>query len=352
MKSAKYISQHWKILLNILTVGILLILIIFLRHDILSTLSNLGRANAFVLLLLIPIEALNYHAQAKLYQGLFAAVGNKVSYKSLYKVSLELNFVNDIFPSAGVSGVSYFGLRTRSDEITGGKASIVQLIKLTLIFASFELLMIIGLIFMAVAGRVNDVTILVATFVSTVTVVLTWIFIYIVKSRSRINSAFIFFTRLLNRIIHYFTHDHPEAIKLDRVKASVDELHDNYKVISSNYRQLKWPFGYAFLANLTEVLAIYAVYVAFGHWVNFGAVIIAYAVANFAGLIAVLPGGIGVYEAIMTAVTAAAGIPVRLSIPVVVCYRILNTLIQLPPGYYFYHKALNHSHQKPQPQPE
>jgi hypothetical protein len=118
-------------------------------------------------------------------------------------------------------------------------------------------------------------------------------------------------------------------------------LHDNYLLISSNYRQLKMPFTYAFLANLTEVLAIYAVYVAFGHWVNLGAVIIAYAIANFAGLIAVLPGGLGVYEAIMTAVTAAAGIPVRLSIPVVVCYRILNTLIQVPPGYYYYHRALN-----------
>jgi uncharacterized protein (TIRG00374 family) len=341
VKSTKYIVQNWKVLLNILTVGILVIIVILLRHNILSTLSNLGKANAFVLLLLIPIEALNYHCQAKLYQGLFSVVGNKVDYKSLYKVSLELNFVNNVFPTAGVSGVSYFGLRTRSNEITGGKASIVQLIKLTLIFASFELLMIIGLIFMALSGRVNDVTILVATLISTLTVVLTSIFIYIVRSRTRINAAFLFFTKLINKIIHAIRPANPETIKLDRVRTSVDELHDNYKLISSDYRKLKWPFAYAFLANFTEVLAIYAVYVAFGRWVNLGAVIIAYAVANFAGLIAVLPGGLGVYEAIMTAVTAAAGIPVRLSLPVVVCYRILNTIIQMPPGYYFYHRALN-----------
>jgi uncharacterized protein (TIRG00374 family) len=89
------------------------------------------------------------------------------------------------------------------------------------------------------------------------------------------------------------------------------------------------------------VLAIYVVYGAFGHWVNIGAIILAYAVANFAGSISVMPGGIGIFEALMTAVLAAAGIPIRLSIPVTVMYRVLNTIIQVPPGYYFYRRALN-----------
>ena len=86
---------------------------------------------------------------------------------------------------------------------------------------------------------------------------------------------------------------------------------------------------------------MYVVYIAFGHWVNPGAVILAYAIANFAGFISVLPGGVGVYEALMTGVMAIAGVPAAVSIPVVVMYRVLNTAIQLPPGYYFYQKALH-----------
>ena len=73
---------------------------------------------------------------------------------------------------------------------------------------------------------------------------------------------------------------------------------------------------------------------------NFGAVILAYSVANFAGLVSVLPGGVGVYEALMTAVLVAAGVPAALSIPVTVMYRVLSMGIQLPAGFYFYHKAL------------
>jgi uncharacterized membrane protein YbhN (UPF0104 family) len=82
------------------------------------------------------------------------------------------------------------------------------------------------------------------------------------------------------------------------------------------------------------------VYVAFGRLVNVGAVILAYAVANFAGLISVLPAGIGIYEGLMTAVLVATGISAGLSIPVTIMYRVLNMAIQLTPGYYFYQKAL------------
>ncbi len=88
-------------------------------------------------------------------------------------------------------------------------------------------------------------------------------------------------------------------------------------------------------------MALYIVYVAFGEYVNVGAVILAYAVANFAGLVSVLPGGVGIYEALMTAVLVAGGIPAAVSLPVTVMYRVVNTLIQVPPGYYFYHRAIH-----------
>jgi uncharacterized membrane protein YbhN (UPF0104 family) len=48
-------------------------------------------------------------------------------------------------------------------------------------------------------------------------------------------------------------------------------------------------------------------------WVNPGAIILAYAVANFAGLISILPAGVGIYEALMSAVLAATGIPAGVS---------------------------------------
>ena len=54
-----------------------------------------------------------------------------------------------------------------------------------------------------------------------------------------------------------------------------------------------------------------------------------------------VPGGVGLFEALMVGVMVSAGIPAGVSISATVMYRIINTLISMPVGYYLYHKQLN-----------
>lgn len=342
MSETSYFKRHWKLILNWVTLVALLVLIYVSRDQLGATIGNLGRVNGWALLLIFPVEFLNYHAQARLYQRLFRLVGNKLSYRFLFRASLELNFVNHVFPSGGVTGISYFGLRLRKgDEISTGKATLIHIMKLALTFLSFELLIIIGLLSLAIMGRVSNLTILVAASVSTLLLVGTFGFAYIVGSKRRINSFFTAVTQGLNRVIQVVRPKYPETINIDKAKGVFNDFHDNYQQLKNNMSDLKAPFWYAFLANLTEVMALYVFYIAFGHLVNIGAVILAYAVANFAGLISVLPGGVGIYEALMTAVLATAGVPAGVSLPITIMYRVVNTLIQIPPGYYLYQRAIS-----------
>ncbi|HSW80227.1 MAG TPA: lysylphosphatidylglycerol synthase transmembrane domain-containing protein [Candidatus Saccharimonadales bacterium] len=353
MSETSFWKRRWKLIVNIVTIVALVVLIFAVRHQLEDTVNNFSKVNVWVLLLLLPIEWLNYHAQAKLYGGLFDMVGNKLSYRFLFETSLELNFVNSVFPSGGVSGISYFGMRMRSEreKITGGRATLVQLMKLALLFLSFEILLVIGLICLAFSGAVNNFVILVAGSLSTLLVVGTVGFVMIIGHERRIQATFTFFTNLLNRLILIVRKNHPETISMATARSAVDELHSNYKLIEQHWSDLKVPFWWSFVANVAEVGAVYIVYIAFGHWVNPGAVILAYSVANFAGLISVLPGGVGIYEALMTGVLVAAGVPAAISLPVTVMYRVLNMLIQLPPGYYFYHRTLHGTGDKTQAQP-
>ncbi|HET7059788.1 MAG TPA: lysylphosphatidylglycerol synthase transmembrane domain-containing protein [Candidatus Saccharimonadales bacterium] len=341
MAEQSWVRKHWKLIVNLMTLVALVVLVYLIRDQIADTFHNLGQVHAIALLLLIPVEFLNYHAQARLYQRLFAIVGNKLSYKFLFKASLELNFVNHVFPSGGVTGISYFTFRMRQGKtLSGGRATFIHVMKIALYFLAFELILFFGVICLALMGRVNGLVLLVAGSLSTLLVVGTAAFAYIISSKQRINSFFTALTRALNRLIRLVRPRDPEAINISRVKKTFDDFHDSYVEVKSNWRQLKVPFLYALLADSTEIAAVYVVYIAFGEWVNIGAVILAYGIANFAGLISVLPGGIGIYEALMTSVLAAAGVPPRLSLPVTVMYRILNTLLQIPPGYYFYHQAI------------
>lgn len=340
MSETSYLKRRWKLLLNIVTIVALIVLAFTIRHQLSVTLANLTKVKAWVLLLIIPIEFLNYHAQTKLYQKLFAVFDEKLSYRNLMRVSLELNFVNHVFPSGGVSGISYFGFKMRQFDIRATKATLVQTMKLILLFVSFELLLLLAMLLLAISGRTSDLIILIGGVLTTLVVFGTAAFVFVIGAQARIDAFVSGITGLFNRLIRFVRPYHPEVINIAQVRQIFEDFHRDYLVLQSRYKKLKEPFWWALLANVTEVLVIYVVYVSFGAYVSLGAVILAYGVANFAGLVSVLPGGVGIYEALMTAVLVAAGVPARLSLPVTVMYRVLNTLLQLPPGYVLYHATL------------
>ena len=329
-----------KLILTIITFVALAFFIYSLRHQIHDVIKNLGRVNTFWLLLMIPLELANYDAYARFYRRIFAIFGVKVSYKSMLKLTFELTFVNHILPSGGVSGISYFSVRMRSEGVSGPKATLAQVLKLFLLFFSFLPLLVLGVFLLALRGHVNNLIILVASSLITLLIVGTFIGIYIIESRSRINVSLTFIAKILNRLIAVVRRKHPETIDIEKAQKNFLELHDNYNTLKDNWRDLKVPFIYMLIANTTEIATLYVVYIAFGRLVNLGAVILAYSIANFAGLISVLPAGIGIYEGLMTGVLAATGIAAALSIPVTIMYRVINMFIQLTPGYLFYQRAL------------
>jgi len=249
--------------------------------------------------------------------------------------------MNHILPSGGVSGIGYFNIRMRGLGVSSAKASLSQVVKMFLLYASFLPILIFGLFALAIRGHANNLVIMVATALITLLLVGSLAAIYIVESETRINNAATAITHFLNSVIHLFRRKNPETITVERVQTTFAELHKDYELLKTRWQDLKKPFMYMFFANLTELGALYSVYIAFGQYVNVGAVILAYAVANFAGLISVLPAGIGIYEALMTAVLAATGIPAELSIPVTIMYRVINMTIQIIPGYVLYQNALN-----------
>lgn len=334
-------SRRFKLALNIFTVVALAGLAYALRDQLRDTFENVFKVNFWVLFLMIPLQALNYFSAAKVYQGLFRVLGVRFRTKSMVRFALEMNFVGTVFPSGGVSGFSYITLRLRDEGVSTAKATLVQLMRFILIFLSVQVLLFVGLVALAIGGKANDFVILMAGILGTLIVVLTLLIAYVIGSKPRINALFTFLTKLINGIIHFFRRGSPEAININRAKRAVTELHENYLLIRGNLPELKTTGMFAVLSIVAEILTIYTVYVAFGQWVNVGAVVLAYAIANFAGLISIFPGGIGIYEALMTATLAAGGIPAAVSLPVTVMYRVLNMFIQLPPGYFFYHKTLH-----------
>src|SRR3989344_2028331 len=138
----------WRIILTVATFVALLILIYSLREQIVDVIKNLGKIHVVFLLLIIPLKILNFDAYARLYVSLFKILGQKAEYKPMYRFAVELNFVNYILPSGGISGISYFSLRSRSLGISATKAALAQIMRFFLLFVSFQPLLVLGLFFL------------------------------------------------------------------------------------------------------------------------------------------------------------------------------------------------------------
>jgi putative heme transporter len=326
---ASKIKKNFKFWLNVITIAALLILVVISWDQIIEAFRKLDSLNTWALLFMIPMQLVSYYAVARFYFNFFKAKDEQVSFKSMYAVALELNFVNHVFPSGGVSGFSYLSLRLKQFGISTSKSTLAQLLRFALTFISFLVLLFIGMVVLSFGKNTNPLIILISSTIVFATIFGVAVGVYIISDKRRIKAFVSWLPKALNRLVRLFRRNKGAIIDMEKVEKTLDDLHEDYLLLRQDRLLIKQMLGWALLINIAELLTIYLVYVAFGNLINPGALIIAYAVANFAGLIAVLPGGVGIYEGLMTAVLAI--------------YRVLCMVYFLPVGYYLYNRALKHS---------
>lgn len=340
--------KSFKLWLNIVTILALGILIFFSRKQISDTFSGFVDLNLFWMACVIPLQLLNYYSVAKFYGTYLSTLGEKLPTSLLYKIALEMNFVNNVFPSGGVSGFGYLGIRLRKEGIPASKSTLTQVTRHGLTFIGFIFYLGLALLLLSIFGSASRLMVLICSSIISLVLVGAGLLIFLISSKKRVMSFSALLPRLVNRAVRIVSRKKKETIDVARVERLFSELSNDYQHVRKNWRQLKQPFFWTLLMNLTELSTIFVVYLAFGHLVNPGAIIVAYAVANIAGLISVLPGGVGVYEGLMTAVMTSAGVPGALAISATIVYRVTNMALFLPVGFIFYQIALRKKSLEPE----
>ncbi len=334
------VKKDFKFWLNIITIIALIVLVVISWEQIVEAFRKLDGLNLGALLFMIPIQLVSYYAVARFYKDFFSSQGEQISLKTMYAVALELNFVNHVFPSGGVSGFSYLSLRLKQNGISTSKSTLAQLLRFALTFISFLILLFLGMVLLSFGADTSPLIILVSSTIIFMTIFGVMVGVYIISDLRRINAFVSWLPKILNRLVGVFRRNRRAVIDMEKVERTLEDLHQDYVLLRKDRSNIKRLLGWGLLINVAEIITIYLVYIAFGSLINPGALIIAYAVANFAGLIAVLPGGVGIYEGLMTAVLASAGVEKALALSATVIYRVLSMLYFLPVGYLLYHRAL------------
>ena len=298
----------------------------------------LRQARWYILMFIVVAQLIGYYCMAKYYQlftGLFAP---KQNIKKFFNLSLALNFVNQAFPSGGVSSLTY--MNAQFPDLPAGKITLTHFMRFIFTYVSFTIILLIGFVVLMLTGNVAAVTsrftlLIVSAIVSISVAALaimsneSWFKIVSSWGQGVVNQ---FSARILRRKKDVIT-----PAQLDRF---VGEFHEGYEVLKTGRERWQGPLLYLFGNNITELLTIYVVFLSFGQLVNPGIVIAGYALANAVSILGIFTGGVGIFEATMIATFAALGVPLALATAIVIVYRVLNLAVFLPIGFYYYNKSL------------
>jgi len=132
---------------------------------------------------------------------------------------------------------------------------------------------------------------------------------------------------VLHRVIHRID---PEA-----VATTAGELVAEARAALTG-RRFATAMGLSLANWLLDILVLYWFFLAVGHHQKFGALLVAYAVANIAAAIPLTPAGLGFVEATLIAVSVLFGAPRHIAVVAVLGYRLVNFWLPLPVGLFAY----------------
>lgn len=345
-----YRSMSFRSWLTIITFVLIALLVYFAWPELVKAWSLIETVNLWILALVIPVQLFSYFATGGMIFSYLRSKGNlqEANRWQLTRISLELNFVNHILPSGGAAGFSYLGWILSRFGVTPGRATMSQIVRFTLTFLSFVLLLVVAVIYLSVDHSINRTILLLCGVLTTAAIGGTAFIIYIVSNQQNQQRFSAGLTTLVNKVVRTVTRGRRKRIlKPKLIENFFSELRQDYLEIRRDIRVLVVPFIWAILANLADVALIFIAFWALGEPVNPAALFIAFGLSAIAGALTVTPGGAGVYEAIMIAFLASAGVPADVAIAGTLLARVTLILGTVLFGYFFYQLTLNKYGKRP-----
>jgi uncharacterized protein (TIRG00374 family) len=334
----------WRLWLNAATLTLIAVVLFVARDQLVEAWHLLSRVNIWILLLLIPVQIFGYYAAGEIFFTYLRGRGQlkKTSGWDSASMALELNFVNHVFPSGGIAGISYMVWRLNKLGVKAGQATMAQIMRYVVTAGTFFVLLTFALLFMAADGRVSNAVAMTAAVTVTGGIFLVLFASYLVGSEKRMRSFARWLAGGVNALVKKITFGKVKKNVLPiakSVKFFLD-FHEDYVVLKSQKRLLIKPIVWSFVFNLLDLALFIVAFVALGEWVNPAVLLMGYGVASLAGLVVLTPGGAGAYEAIMVGILTAGGVAASTALAGVILSRTLLMAGTLLSGYFFYQKAL------------
>ncbi len=318
-------------ILTLLGVAGIVVVILLNRGQVEHVWQLLKNLRWYFIALVVAVQFASYWINGLYYRSILSNLGYDVGIRRLFEGALATNFVNYVLPTAGMAGAGYLS-QVLSPEVPRGQSVFTQFMRYALASLAVLIMMPIGTLLLFL-GHDDTHSIARTTIVSAAAMTLLgFTIVGVVQQESLLRRAIAWLTNKAQRLF--------PKINTISIQNFVGEFYKGYHAIVSRRRRLTVPFIWSIVYIVIEIGTFYLIFLAFGQVINPGIAVMAYLFANIASIFGGVVISTGVFELGMAGTLVALGTPLALAIAATTVYRVLNLLIGLPPGFYFYWKYL------------
>jgi uncharacterized protein (TIRG00374 family) len=267
-------------------------------------------------------QAVSLGCYAQLYRHVLGALGAKVRFRLATDVTLASFLVSHLTPFGSATGTLVNVSTLEADGVAA--ATTGEAIALTSLMSTTALIALFGSGFAATAGRHLPQAYLTTAGIALVLVAAVLAAVLLVGAHPAVAGRA---GRWAATVARRFR----PGVDPAQTAASASRLATLARSALTG-RAFWIGFGLAAADLLTDLLSLDLMFLAFGYQPGFGPLAVAYAAANIASAIPITPGGLGVVEVTLVAITVGFGSPRPTAVLAVLGYRVVNYWLPLIPG--------------------
>ncbi len=273
--------------------------------------------------------------EGAIYWMMYKIMGYRARLAHVIALTLAASFVNRVAPSAGMSGTTLFAERMARKGIPPGRTITVNLARYLLDYGAFLLVLASGLLYLSLHQSLTALEVRAAlVFGVIVLAVLTFVGI-LIASRSRLARAASSLSRLVNRVGQRMFRR--SLLTEEDTARHVEEVLAAMSLLGRARQRTAALVVMGFFIHIFDLLGLWIVFHAIGYPVHLGIMIAGYGLGYLAGFISLVPSGLGVFEATMTAVYKSLGLPLEVAALATLLYRLFSLWAPLLAGYLALH---------------
>jgi Mg2+-importing ATPase len=255
-----------------------------------------------------------YVVQAEAWWVVLRRPGSPSLRRELVKLSVAKLFVDQVLPSASVSGSAIMAKGLEHLGIEQGLVMAAVVVETVAYYIAYSLALLGAIVLMIVGGHISIPILIAAAIVVVMTVLLGLVMHRMAQGKA---------PHLPRRVMRI-----PGLGLIDRAlsRADSDRLSDHGQLFGATV----WQFGIHLLDAMTVWALLLAVGVSAPPWTVFTS----FMLASLARTVGIVPGGLGTFEAVSVTTLRAAGVSLPAALAATLLFRGLSLWIPMIPGWW------------------